>query len=258
MSGDLVSKTKALLVPHFAERHIDAALEHYSATVEKFIVGNWEGAEQSAGKFVEAVTKALVLKVGKAINNPRRFHAGMELRSLESIVGYPDTLRLVIPKAGIFVYEIVSNRGGRHDANEISANEMDAKAIMPVTSWILAELVRFCSETNPKIAMRLIAELTDKKYPYFEEIDGRFYVNHRGLKPSEIALLILYSIYPNRINRQSLIDSVARHGCTSSSANSAVHRLKSVVDESDSGWKLRGIGRKLAESLLKDVVEKEA
>lgn len=258
MSGKSAKETRALLIREFNMHHVDAVLSHFEAALQKFILADWEGVEQKAGKFIEAVTKALVIKAGKTIANPRHFSAGNELRQLENVSGYPHALRIVVPKAGIFVYEIVSNRGGRHDANDIDANEMDAKALMPVISWILAELVRFCGKTDPVIAMQLITELVDKKYPYFEEIEGRLYVNHPGLKPGETALLILYSAYPDRISRQSLVDSVARHGNKVSAANTAVHRLKNVVDESEAGWKLRGIGRELAEDLLKTVKKTKA
>jgi hypothetical protein len=103
----------------------------------------------------------------------------------------------------------------------------------------------------------LIDELTNKTYPYFEEIDGRSYVNVKGLKPKEIALLLLNSKYPRRINRQELVKLIARHGISESAAQTAVHRLKHLVDDNDGEWKLRGIGRQDADALLKKVIQKK-
>jgi CheY-like chemotaxis protein len=40
-----------------------------------------------------------------------------------------DSVRLTIPRACRFIYEIASNRGARHDADEVAANEMDANAV---------------------------------------------------------------------------------------------------------------------------------
>lgn len=251
------NQVKALLVQKFDARHVDASLKHLSAAVEKYAVEDWDGVGLKAGKFVESITKALMLHCGKAIGNPRQFRAGNELRQLENLSAamYSDVVRIVIPKVCIFVYEVVNNRGGRHDAHDIDANEMDAKVVIPIISWVLAEMVRFCSTTaDTKTAMALIEELTNKTYPYFEEIDGRPYVNIGGLKPGEIALLLLYSSYPKRINRQTLVDLVKRHGPTKSAANIAVHRLKNVVDDDDGEWKLRGIGRQNAEALLKQAL----
>jgi hypothetical protein len=100
-----------------------------------------------AGKFVEAVTKALFVYGGQTIANPRKFSAGAELRKFENTLPAttPDAVRMVIPKACLFAYEIASNRGGRHDAHDVDANEMDARTLIPAISSVLAEMVRFCA-----------------------------------------------------------------------------------------------------------------
>jgi hypothetical protein len=245
-------QTRRVLVQKFEARHIDAGLKHFVAAIEKYIAEDWDGVALKAGKFVEAVTKALMLKCGKTLPSGRRFSAGNELRQLEQLSAYPDVLRLVIPKAGIFIYEVVNNRGGRHDAGDIDANEMDAKVIIPLMSWTVAEMVRFCSvDGDTSAAMALIDEVTNKIYPYFETIDGRSYVNIDKLGGADIALLLLYSSYPKRISRQALVDLIERHGVAKSAANVAVHRLKNIVDDHNGEWKLRGLGRQKAESLLK-------
>jgi hypothetical protein len=257
MSGNSLKSAATLLRTKFSGTHVDAALKHFSATIEKFVSGDWEGTSQKAGKFVEAVTKALMLHCGKTVENPRKFSAGREMRALESAGAYSEVIRLVIPRAGIFVYDIVSNRGGRHDPHDVDANEMDATTIVPMISWMLAEMVRFCSGSDPATAMSLIKELATKTYPYFEEIDGRPYVNLDG-NPGDIAILLLYSRYPRRTRRQDLVNLVVRHGHTQSAATSAVHRLKSVIDDDDGEWVLRGKGREQAEVLLKKISTKKA
>lgn len=246
------SEVKELLAQKFDARHITAALNHFSATIEKYAAGDWEGVAVKAGKFVEAITKSLIIHCGKTVSGRQRdFKAGVELRQLEQTpTTYSDVVRVVIPKACIFVYETVNNRGGRHDAHDIDANAMDAKAIVPITSWVLADLVRFCSiNGDTAAAAALMDELTTKTYPFSEVIDGRRYIEVKGLKPGEIALLLLDSAYPKRINRQELVDQVVRHGVTRSAANTAVHRLKSLVDDNGGEWKIRGLGRQEADKL---------
>ena len=152
----------------------------------------------------------------------------------------------------MFVYEVVNNRGGRHDPTDIDANAMDMTAIIPMMSWILAEMVRFCSSGADTVeAMALIEELTDKLYPLFEHIDGRTYVSTSKLKPGQLALLLLYDAYPKRLKRQNLVLAVQRHGTKASTAQVAVHRLKDMVDDRDGEWKLRGTGREAAEEILR-------
>jgi hypothetical protein len=248
------NQVRSILVRTFGAKHVDALLMHYAAAIEKYVIRDWEGVAVKTGKFIESVTKALVIFCGKTISDPRHFKAGNELRQLESLnsSAFPDEVRIVIPKGCIFAYEIVNNRGGRHDAHDINANEMDAKVVLPIISWVLAEMVRFCSKSaDTKVATKLIDELTNKAYPYFEQIDGRSYVNVTGLKPGEIALLLLYFLYPKGINRPDLVDLVRRHGPSNDAAKVAVHRLKYLVDDAAGLWKLRGIGRQKAENLLR-------
>ena len=252
-------QVRGLLTKKFKAKHVDALLDHYSHAVEKFAVQDWDGVALKAGKFVEAITKAMVIHCGKTVGGQRNFRAGNELRQLENVSSteYSEVVRIVIPRACIFIYEIVNNRGGRHDAHDIDANEMDAMVVIPTISWVLAELVRFCSiGADTVTAAALIDELTNKTYPYFEEIDGHSYVNVKGLKPGEIALLLLNSIYPKRINRQELVKLIVKHDIPKSAAQTAVHRLKHLVDDNDGEWKIRGVGRQDADALWKKIISK--
>src|SRR5207247_11304189 len=107
---------------------------------------------------------------------------------------------------------------------------MDATAVIPLMSWLLSEMVRYCSAGGDIDAARaLIEELTNKVLPYFEEIDGRTYVNVTKLGAPDLALLLLYKAYPNRIDRQELVRAVARHGLKVGAAQMAVHRLRHQV-----------------------------
>jgi hypothetical protein len=264
VEGDIplsaAEQVRSLLVQRFEARHVDALLAHFPSAVEKFAVQDWDGVALKAGKFIEALTKALMIYCGKALpSKARDFKAGNELRQLEQMdkTLYDEVVRIVIPKACVFIYEVVNNRGGRHDAHTIDANEMDATIVIPAISWILAELVRFCgAASDTEMATDLIAGLTKRKYPYFEEIDGRHYVNIKKLKPGEVALLLLYQLYPARISRTDLADLVKRHGHSLSAATTAIHRLKNVVDDEGGSWKLRVVGRGDAETLLAKVAHR--
>ncbi len=253
------AKVRALLVKEFEARHVDSLLRHFPAAIEKFVVQDWDGVALKAGKFIEAVTKALMIRCDRTLpSKARDFKAGNELRRLEQTDKnlYDEVVRIVIPKACLFVYEVVNNRGGRHDAHAIDANEMDATVVIPAIFWVMAELVRYCGAASDTAeAALLISELTGKRHPYFEMIDGRPYINIKKLKPGEVALLLLYSQYPKRVGRTELIDLVRRHGFSQSASNTAVHRLQNLIDDNGSKWMLRGIGRQNAEALLTKVVE---
>lgn len=251
------SKVGAILKCKFEAKHIDAALEHYVAVTEKFISEDWDGVALKAGKFVEAITKALVLHCGKSLPiNMRNFKAGNELDALKQTDKsiYADAVRIVVPKACLFVYEVVNNRGGRHDAGEIDANSFDATVIVPIVQWILAELVRFSTVGGDIVtAGKLIEGITQKIYPYFEKIDGRTYVSAKALGAPAIAVLLAYEAYPSHLGRKELEASIMRHGVSKSAAAMALNRNKTLFDEQSGNLTLRAIGRQKAEDILRSL-----
>ena len=259
MSGKAASiknsevKVRTILEQEFEKVQVRATLKHFIASKEKYRVGDYEGSILKSGKFVEAVTKALMLFCGKPLPRARSFSAGNILRSLEHEPNsIDDTIRIVIPKCCLFIYEIASNRGARHDPDGVDPNEIDASITDMSISWTLGELIRFSSrrDKNPKEAQELVQALTGKIYPYFEEIDGRFYVNIQGLSAEKTALLILYGCYPLRTDKNFLYEMVERHGFSSKNAKMTFSRVKNFCDIDVNGIKLRSIGRQKAEQVL--------
>lgn len=248
-----IAQIKSILVPTFNSKHIEVSLKYYLECIEKYRGNDWEGVALKGGKFVEAVTKALLLYCKTAIPSQRHFKAGLALRSLEqqNSSQFDDVIRIVIPKACIFIYEIVNNRGGRHHADDIDPNGMDSEIILPTMSWILAELVRFTSKgKSPAQAQNIIQSLTKKIYPYFEEIDGRPYINIKNLDAVSTGLAILYYKYPLRVAKKDLSEYIQRHDFKNNAANVAIHRIKGFVDEQDGSYKLRSIGIQKIEEIL--------
>ena len=252
MSETPVQKT---LATKFSAKHVGDALKHFNAMIEKFNHEDWDGVALKAGKFVEAITKALVLHCSRTFpSNQRNFKAGNELRNLEQAdkTVYSDVVRIVVPRACMFVYEVVNNRGGRHDAGEIDANHIDATVVVPIVQWVLAELVRFSTVGGDIVAAnRQIEQLIEKIYPIFENIEGRVYVNARDLKAPAVALLLAYEAYPSRIDRKELEAAIVRHGHKAGAATMAIHRQLDYFDEYDGTLKLREPGRRKAEDILR-------
>ena len=138
--------TEAMLCDLFAPKHVKSALEHYTQQVTEFVASEWEKSSGKGGKFIEAVLKAIWVLAGETVPG-RHFGAGKIIDQLEH-KKYPavpsDRLHLTVPRACRVIYEISSNRGARHDPNEIDPNQMDATVVMATSQWILAELVCVC------------------------------------------------------------------------------------------------------------------
>ena len=140
---------KNLLAIQFTAKHVDATVSHYLEAVKEYQRGNWEISLLKSGKFIEAVAKALHIHCGQTLPPARQFSAGTILRALSQLSGFDDVVRILIPRAGTFVYDIVSNRGARHDPDQIDPNKMDATVVISVISWMLAEMVRFAAQNSP-------------------------------------------------------------------------------------------------------------
>jgi hypothetical protein len=245
-----------LIAPPFLKRHVSAMLHHYKGMVSDFQSGEWEDSLGKAGKFIEAVLKALWVNVGENPPAGRAFKADPIINGLgqKPSAQYDDSIRLTIPRACRFVYDIASNRGGRHDPGEIDPNEMDANVSVSTCSWIFAEIVRLSQKgaVNHEEARKLVDSLTEKKYPLVEEVDGRVYFHlSKGTAP-DVALLTLAYYYPRRVPRQDLVDAVKRHGFSDPNSRMAIHGIRRLVDnDGNDNLRLLAPGLKRAEEIKK-------
>jgi hypothetical protein len=240
-----------MLKEKFAAKYADAAVNHFDRMVQDYKQREWDDANAKAGKFVEAVLKALWNEAGEAVPTGRDFKAGTIMDRIDKKTDWPESLRLTIPRACRFVYEIASNRGARHDADEIEANEMDANAVLALCSWILAEMIRYAQKgMDLDEAKSIVDGIVKRKYPFVEEIDGRIYVDVAS-SAREAALLILYAIYPKRMSEEDLREQVKRHGYKRANADMGVNRIRNFVDKDQNDkMRLRNVGLQQAEKLI--------
>ena len=247
---------EALLTPKFPRKHVGAAMGHFAEMVANFQAGEWESCCAKAGKFVEAALKGLGVHAGLTVPSGRHFKADSIMTGLGNLASgsFDDTVRLTIPRACRFVYDIASNRGARHDPDEIDPNEMDASAVVPTCSWILAEMIRYAQKgvLDTAQARELVESLSTRHYPLIEEIDGRVYFHHPKASAPDVALLALAYVYPRRMAEGDLIAAVKRHGFKANTAQVAVHRIRRHVDDDgDGNWKLLSTGLKKAEVIMR-------
>jgi len=247
-----------MLKEKFEAKHADAAVRHYTRMIQDFQQREWEDTNAKAGKIVEAVLKAVWHQTGKPVPKGKAFKTDNIINWLANETALSDSLRLTIPRACRFIYEIASNRGARHDADEVAANETDANAVTALCSWVLAEMVSYSQRgMDLDEAKAVVDGLMKRKYPFVEEIDGRVYVDiANGAR--EAALLILYAIFPKRMSEESLARQVGRHGYSDANAAMAVKRIQNKVDDDGHGFlRLRNVGVREAEALI-DKAQQEA
>jgi hypothetical protein len=242
-----------LLCSKLPSSRVTVLVDHYQEMLDELQTSNWELATVKSGKFVEAVLKCLWEHVGKQVPEGAAFKAGTIIDQLAQVTTANDTVRLTIPRACRFIYDVASNRGARHDPGEISPNVMDANGVSSLASWVVAELVRYsqAGALKPAEATELVAKLVEKKYPLFEEIEGRVYFQNAKLGARKLALLLLAYAYPARISETELVDAVIRHGESRNNAKLGVSRLKLLIDDDgNKNLRLRAPGLKEAEDLI--------
>ena len=88
-----------------------------------------------------------------------------------------------------------------------------------------------------------------RRYPFIEEIDGRVYVDTAG-SARDAALLILWHIYPKRMDEESLRNQLVRHLYSKANANMAIVRIQGAVDNDHGFLKLSAVGIREAEDLI--------
>ena len=151
------------------------------------------------------------------------------------------------------MYDIASNRGARHDPDEVDSNELDATAVLATVSWLLSELLRYSQRgaMTQEETKELIAGLVQRRYPAVETIDGRAYFHIPGLSARQAAVLTLWERHPARMTREEVVDAVVRNNFKRSAAQTGVSRVTNLVDEDEHGkWRLLQPGIAEAEQLL--------
>jgi hypothetical protein len=256
MAAETLADLEQLLQAKFAAKHVRAAMKHFQAMTTEFQQGAWEEAIGKGGKFVEAALKALYVHAGKTLPAARDFKAGKLMTELEQLPAgsLDDSIKLTIPRACRFTYDIASNRGARHDPAEVDPNEMDARAVVAGTSWIAAEMLRYAQKDalDPARVRELVDGLTQRRYPLIEDVDGRVYFHVRGASARDVALLSLWHKHPGRMSEGELVAAVMRHHFTDKNAKMAVSRLGRLVDPDEQGrLKLLQPGVREAEELLR-------
>lgn len=233
------ASTHELLVPTFATRHVIAALRHFEGMAEDFQKGEWEDAIAKAGKFIEAAIKALYVR---ATGNPpakgKHFKVDAVINALGALSApVDDSIRLTIPRACRFVYEVSSNRGGRHDPDEVDPNEMDANAVVTQCSWILAEMIRHAQHGSAGMeeAKQAVDAVMRRRYPLIEEIDGHTYFHGRDPSAVDVALVILLKNYPRRLSPESLIAQLRSNKFTQDNSKKAISRIDRYIHHDASG-----------------------
>ena len=170
----------------------------------------WEPAELNGGKLCEvaftiidgALKGAFAAKPSKPANMVDSCRALEKIPPSASRVG-DRSLRVLIPRILTALYEIRNNRNVGHVGGDVDPNYLDATAVLSMSSWVVAELVRVFHNVSTKEAQESVDALIERKLPVIWEVGSVRRVLDSEMPARDQALLLLYQ-KPGWVNEKDL------------------------------------------------------
>lgn len=181
----------------FRDRIIKSYIEMKRRFAEARSDSAWDTSGLSAGKFCEATFRFLQENLtGSSIpfgqHIPNFPDECRKLITLPATAGL-ESLRVIMPRARVFLYTLRGKRGIGHVGGDVEANEIDAATSIRICDWIVCELIRVFHGLSLEEAQGLVSALSKRSVPEIWEIAGRKRVMRTGLSYPEQTLLLLYS-----------------------------------------------------------------
>ncbi len=104
-----------------------------------------------------------------------------------------ESLRILMPRALVFIYTIRNKRDIGHVGGDVEANEIDAATIVRTADWCLSELVRITHSLSLEEAQAILDAIAERQFPAVWSVAGRKRVLDATLTQSEQTLVLLYS-----------------------------------------------------------------
>lgn len=141
--------------------------EEFKKIINNYMEHRWAVSELSGGRFCEIVYSILD---GHAKNNypiapikPANFVDACRKLENNSYVHVPRSFKILIPRLLPALYEIRNNRNVGHVGGDVNPDFMDSAAVVAISSWILAELVRIFHNISTEEAQRLVDSLSERR-----------------------------------------------------------------------------------------------
>ena len=186
-----------IVQPKFRSRIIKSYIELKRRYTEAFLDSSFDAAGLSAGKFCEAVLR-LIQNELTGTHIPFGTHISNYADECQSIIKLPKTagvesLRVIIPRALIFIYTLRGKRGIGHVGGDVEANGIDTATIVRVCDWIVCELIRIYHQLSLEEAQELVDAISTRSLPDVWDVAGKKRVLNTGLSYKDATLLLANS-----------------------------------------------------------------
>lgn len=187
----------------FRKRIINSYLEMKKRYGEALYDSSFDAAGLSSGKFVESVFRFLQqhltgtsIAFGKHI--PNFADEARKLIQLPNTSGI-ESLRVIIPRALVFMYTLRGKRGIGHVGGDVEANEIDSATIIRLADWIICELIRVFHNLSLEDAQSFLDAISTRSLPLIWEVGGKKRILRTDLAYSQQVLLLTYTDLHNGV-----------------------------------------------------------
>ncbi|MEW1627287.1 hypothetical protein AB0387_07630 [Streptomyces sp. NPDC089173] len=173
----------------------DDLIEALGNITRNFSEGRWEPSELNGGKLCEIVYSIIRGHAdGQFPQQPSKpGNMVRDCQKLEQETQLPRSLRIQAPRMLIALYEIRNNRGVGHAGSEVNPNHMDAVAVLYMSKWLVAELIRVFHDVDTVTATEAVDALAERQLEAVWVVDGKKRVLTDKLTLHDKTLLLLYS-----------------------------------------------------------------
>ena len=250
----------ASLPSPFDQRILDAYLELKRRHARARYDASWDAGGLTSGKFCEAVIRLLqkvftgsYTRFGQHIPN----FADTARTIIEApATASPESLRVIAPRALVFIYTLRGKRGIGHAAGDVDANAIDAATIVRVCDWVICELVRVYHNLALEDAQAIVDAVSERQISDVWEVAGRKRVLRPGLTYKDKVLVLLYSELTQAVPDTTVFDWAEHSNFTAFKRDvlRPLHRERLVeYDEREDVVHLSPLGAcRVQESILRD------
>lgn len=174
----------------------DELFARYREIERNFRERRWEPAELNGGKLCEAAYSILKGHVDGHFpakpSKPSKFaQACLDLEKADPKFGR--SVRLLIPRALIPLYDIRNSRSVGHIGGDVDPNHMDSVCVLHMGKWVVSELIRLFYGVSINEAQNLVEAISEREVPLVWETGTRRRVLATNLSMLEKTLVLLYS-----------------------------------------------------------------
>ncbi|MDF1480438.1 hypothetical protein PYV02_15260 [Leifsonia sp. H3M29-4] len=172
-------------------------LDAYEEIVTNFAESRWEPSELNGGKLCEVVFT--IINGYMSGSYPDRAQKPNRMpdacKNLETTyLTAARSPRIQMPRMIVALYEIRNSRGVGHAGGDVNPNQMDATAVLYMSKWLMAELVRLLHNLTTDEATEIVDALVEREVALVYKWGDKRRVIKLGLTWRQKVLLLLAGV----------------------------------------------------------------